>query len=165
MSIETSIPPGTCKEHLESYSIQVRGRGERWEWVWQQAVLQLSPTERGVMVIKSKDKTRASQRKGALSNWKVDTILPGKAKHLSHLHCWSENWENRREIFEEKRNQWRRSEEGDVGPWWGGDSEGEQEEEREGLRYLVSLRTFQHLVSALLTFPRFALGDAQPKIT
>ena len=34
-------------------------------------VLQLSPTERGVMVIKSKDKTRASQRKGALSNWKV----------------------------------------------------------------------------------------------
>ena len=33
--------------------------------------MQLSPTERGVMVIKSKDKTRASQRKGALSNWKV----------------------------------------------------------------------------------------------
>ena len=31
---------------------------------------QLGPTERGVMVIKSKDKTRASQRKGALSNWK-----------------------------------------------------------------------------------------------
>ena len=31
---------------------------------------QLGPSERGVMVIKSKDKTRASQRKGALSNWK-----------------------------------------------------------------------------------------------
>ncbi len=32
--------------------------------------LQLGTTERGVMVIKSKDKTRARQRKGALSNWK-----------------------------------------------------------------------------------------------
>lgn len=53
MSIERSIPPNTAKEYLEKYSIR------------------LSPTERGVMVIKSKDKTRASQRKGALSNWKV----------------------------------------------------------------------------------------------
>ena len=33
--------------------------------------IRLSAKERGVMVIKSKDKTRASQRKGALSNWKV----------------------------------------------------------------------------------------------
>jgi transient receptor potential cation channel subfamily V protein 6 len=33
-------------------------------------VTQLGTTERGVMVIKSKDKTRARQRKGALSNWK-----------------------------------------------------------------------------------------------
>ena len=46
-------------------------------------MLQLSPTERGVMVIKSKDKTRASQRKGALSNWKVKIILLSKAKLLS----------------------------------------------------------------------------------
>ena len=30
----------------------------------------MGATERGVMVIKSKDKTRARQRKGALSNWK-----------------------------------------------------------------------------------------------
>ncbi len=28
------------------------------------------PNERGVMVIKAKDKTRAAQRKGALKNWK-----------------------------------------------------------------------------------------------
>ncbi len=51
--MERSIPPHQAKEYLEKYSIR------------------LSATERGVMVIKSKDKTRASQRKGALSNWKV----------------------------------------------------------------------------------------------
>ena len=53
MSIERTVPPKTAKEFLEKYSIK------------------LSATERGVMVIKKKDKTRASQRKGALSNWKV----------------------------------------------------------------------------------------------
>ncbi|XP_023321114.1 transient receptor potential cation channel subfamily V member 5 isoform X3 [Eurytemora carolleeae] len=52
MSMERSIPPHQCREYLEAYSIT------------------LGPTERGVMVIKSKDKTRARQRKGALSNWK-----------------------------------------------------------------------------------------------
>ena len=57
MSIERSVPPNTAKEHLEKYSIR------------------LSAAERGVMVIKSKDKTRASQRKGALSNWKVRNII------------------------------------------------------------------------------------------
>ena len=56
MSIERSVPQKTAKEYLEKYSIT------------------LSPTERGVMVIKSKDKTRASQRKGALANWKVRTV-------------------------------------------------------------------------------------------
>ena len=56
MSIERSVPQKTAKEYLEKYSIT------------------LSPTERGVMVIKSKDKTRASQRKGALANWKVCTV-------------------------------------------------------------------------------------------
>ena len=53
MSIERSVTPGQAKTFLETYSIKV------------------SATERGVMVIKKKDKTRASQRKGALSNWKV----------------------------------------------------------------------------------------------
>ena len=57
MSIERSCPPSSAKEFLEKYSIK------------------LSATERGVMVIKKKDKTRASQRKGALSNWKVGIIL------------------------------------------------------------------------------------------
>ena len=53
MSLERSVPPAQAKEYLEAYS------------------LGLGPAERGVMVIKSKDKTRASQRKGALTNWKV----------------------------------------------------------------------------------------------
>ena len=57
MSIERTVPPNTAKEFLEKYSIKV------------------SATERGVMVIKKKDKTRASQRKGALSNWKVVIVL------------------------------------------------------------------------------------------
>ena len=52
MSLERSVPTGQCKEFLESYSIA------------------LGPTERGVMVIKAKSKTRAAQRKGALTNWK-----------------------------------------------------------------------------------------------
>ena len=52
MSLERSVPSGQCKEFLESYSIA------------------LGPAERGVMVIKAKDKTRAAQRKGALTNWK-----------------------------------------------------------------------------------------------
>ena len=47
--------------------------------------MQLSPTERGVMVIKSKDKTRASQRKGALSNWKVKISSVKAGCLLSHL--------------------------------------------------------------------------------
>ena len=59
MSIERSVPSGTAKEYLEKYSIR------------------LSATERGVMVIKSKDKTRASQRKGALANWKTTCWAKG----------------------------------------------------------------------------------------
>ena len=52
MSLERSVPEATAKEFLEAYSIG------------------LGPSERGVMVIKAKDKTRAAQRKGALTNWK-----------------------------------------------------------------------------------------------
>ena len=51
--MERCLPPTKAKEYLEQYSIK------------------LGENLRGVMVIKSKDKTRASQRKGALANWKV----------------------------------------------------------------------------------------------
>ena len=62
ISIERSVPPETAKTYLEEYSIK------------------LSKTERGVMVIKTKDKTRASQRKGALSNWKVSQCSNGNVQ-------------------------------------------------------------------------------------
>ena len=52
-----------------------------------------------------------------------------------------------------------------MGPRRGGDSEGKQEEEREGLRYLVSLGKIGIQLSALSIFTRFALGEAQPKVT
>merc|ERR1740128_503030 len=52
MSLERSVTKEQAKEFLEAYSIS------------------LGPNERGVMVIKAKDKTRAAQRKGALKNWK-----------------------------------------------------------------------------------------------
>ncbi len=53
MAMERTAPPDKAKEYLEQYS------------------LKLGDNLRGVMVIKAKDKTRASQRKGALANWKV----------------------------------------------------------------------------------------------
>jgi len=56
MAMERTAPPDKAKEYLESYS------------------LKLGENLRGVMVIKSKDKTRASQRKGALANWKVRRV-------------------------------------------------------------------------------------------
>lgn len=57
--MERTAPPDKAKEYLEQYS------------------LKLGDNLRGVMVIKAKDKTRASQRKGALANWKVrsSTVL------------------------------------------------------------------------------------------
>ena len=57
MSMERSVPADKAKQYLETYSMK------------------LSSTERGVMVIKAQDKTRASQRKGALSNWKVRRLI------------------------------------------------------------------------------------------
>ena len=83
MSIERSIPPSKCKENLESYSIAVRSSFISTND--SSSDVQLGPTERGVMVIKSKDKTRACQRKGALSNWKV--LLPNNLTPSSPCSC------------------------------------------------------------------------------
>lgn len=40
--------------------------------------------QRGVMVIKSKSKTRAKQRKGAVSNWKVPTFISIHIQYNMH---------------------------------------------------------------------------------
>ena len=116
MSIERTVPPNTAKEFLEKYSIK------------------LSATERGVMVIKKKDKTRASQRKGALSNWKVIIImlyatsqlktfngqffagqtfschrilLPNYNFFKTRIIIFQENGKNDNQVFEKEKNDWR----------------------------------------------------------
>ena len=52
MSIERAVPVNKAKAYLEEYSMK------------------MGDNLRGVMVIKTKDKSRASQRKGAVANWK-----------------------------------------------------------------------------------------------
>ena len=102
MSLERTVPPNKAKDYLEAYSIK------------------LSATERGVMVIKKKDKTRASQRKGALSNWKVKSNYKFLSCHQTHSNSqnhpfdlfnqpfyFSENWKNYYKVLKEKENDWR----------------------------------------------------------
>ena len=64
ITLERGIGSEKCKANLESYSLPLPGSDKR----------------RGVVVIKSKSKTRARQRKGALTNWKV-RILRGCQNH------------------------------------------------------------------------------------
>lgn len=62
VALERAIKKNDAERYLEEYSIALGGPVDE------------SSTEqpqRGVMVIKSKSKTRAKQRKGAVSNWKV----------------------------------------------------------------------------------------------
>ena len=87
------------------------------------------------MVIKSKDKTRACQRKGALSNWKV-----GKSDDLSSQLGVAENGKDNHQVLEEARDQRGRSATGDVGARRGDNSESEQEEEGKGIRHLLCPR-------------------------
>ncbi|KAK8389676.1 hypothetical protein O3P69_008986 [Scylla paramamosain] len=58
IALERAISQEKAKDYLYMYSIPLGGGGDGGE------------ESLGVMVIKSKDKTKAKQRKGALSNWK-----------------------------------------------------------------------------------------------
>lgn len=59
MSLERSVAQEDAHRYLQEYSIGLGPSDDpRYE-------------QRAVMVIKSKAKTRARQRKGALTNWKV----------------------------------------------------------------------------------------------
>ncbi|XP_066906589.1 transient receptor potential cation channel subfamily V member 6 isoform X1 [Halyomorpha halys] len=58
VSLERAVNQEDCKQYLQEYSIKL-GPGD-----------DPSTEQRGVMVIKSKSKTRAKQRKGAVANWK-----------------------------------------------------------------------------------------------
>lgn len=63
ITLERAIPHTDAHHYLQEYSISL-GPSE-----------DPSTEQRGVMIIKSKSKTRAKQRKGAVVNWKVTQIL------------------------------------------------------------------------------------------
>lgn len=70
IALERAVPQAKAKEFLYVYSVPLGGGGE-----------DDGEENLGVMVIKCKDKTKAKQRKGALSNWKVSytvTLLHGR---------------------------------------------------------------------------------------
>lgn len=74
VALERAVSQADAQKYLEAYSIP------------------LGPSDdsgyetRGVMVIKSKSKTRAKQRKGAVSNWKVYTIKDSSGVELLRLY-------------------------------------------------------------------------------
>jgi len=71
VTLERAVPQADAKGYLEAYSIPLGPSDDSGFEV------------RGVMVIKSKSKTRAKQRKGAVSNWKVRVdALP--LSHFNH---------------------------------------------------------------------------------
>jgi transient receptor potential cation channel subfamily V protein 6 len=61
VTLERAVSQEDAKQYIQEYSIKLSGTD-------------LSNEVRGVMVIKSKSKTRAKQRKGAVANWKVTII-------------------------------------------------------------------------------------------
>lgn len=69
ITLERAIPQSDAHHYLQEYSISL-GPSE-----------DPSTEQRGVMVIKSKNKTRAKQRKGAVANWKV----PENSCKRSHI--------------------------------------------------------------------------------
>lgn len=66
IALERAISKEKAKEFIYMYSMPLGGGGEGGE------------ESLGVLVIKCKDKTKAKQRKGALSNWKVSEGREGK---------------------------------------------------------------------------------------
>lgn len=72
VTLERAVPAADAQKYLEEYSIGLGPSDDpRYE-------------QRGVMVIKTKSKTRARQRKGAVSNWKwVLKVTLGELKKRS----------------------------------------------------------------------------------
>ncbi|VVC45404.1 Ankyrin repeat,Ankyrin repeat-containing domain,Ion transport domain [Cinara cedri] len=58
VTLERAVPQKAARNYIEEYSIQLAPGDE------------LNPEQRGFMVIKCKNQTRAKQRKGAVTNWK-----------------------------------------------------------------------------------------------
>jgi transient receptor potential cation channel subfamily V protein 6 len=94
IALERAIPQADAQHYLQEYSISL-GPSEQ----------DPSTEKRGVLIIKSKSKTRAKQRKGAVANWKV--LDGGKKIQLnfrlafleggeSHNKCSEKTWFDRR---------------------------------------------------------------------
>jgi hypothetical protein len=94
IALERAIPQADAQHYLQEYSISL-GPSEQ----------DPSTEKRGVLIIKSKSKTRAKQRKGAVANWKV--LDEGKKIQLnfrlafleggeSHNKCSEKTWFDRR---------------------------------------------------------------------
>lgn len=64
VSLERAVSQDDAHNYLQEYSIKL-GPGDDPN--------DPASEQRGVMVIKSKSKTRAKQRKGAVANWKVNS--------------------------------------------------------------------------------------------
>ena len=75
MSLERAVSQKDAHNYLQEYSIKL-GPGDDPN--------NPASEQRGVMVIKSKSKTRAKQRKGAVANWKVVYYSP--LLHLNFIH-------------------------------------------------------------------------------
>jgi hypothetical protein len=71
VSLERAVNQADAHHYLQEYSISL-GAGD-----------DPNTEQRGVMVIKSKNKTRAKQRKGAVTNWKVILYLTLTLVYLS----------------------------------------------------------------------------------
>lgn len=67
VSLERAVSQKDAHNYLQEYSIKL-GPGDDPN--------NPASEQRGVMVIKSKSKTRAKQRKGAVANWKVVYYSP-----------------------------------------------------------------------------------------
>ena len=67
VSLERAVSQKDAHNYLQEYSIKL-GPGDDPN--------DPASEQRGVMVIKSKSKTRAKQRKGAVANWKVVYYFP-----------------------------------------------------------------------------------------
>lgn len=84
ITLERAIPQSDAHNYLQEYSISLGPSDDP------------STEQRGVMVIKSKNKTRAKQRKGAVSNWKVNKLSlmsPNRNKqHSDYLCCVSDSF-------------------------------------------------------------------------
>lgn len=73
VTLERAVSQTDAQKYLEAYSIPLGASDES------------GYETRGVMVIKSKSKTRAKQRKGAVSNWKVCKCIYCKCKKIENV--------------------------------------------------------------------------------